>query len=229
MKYLYLLINVLSVLFPLLFSFHKGMRWIKHFKHIIISMIIVAVLYLVWDIYFTKNGIWGFNLDYCLGITFFGMPLEEYLFFICIPYASLFIHYSLQYFSPKVLLPLPFTRALTIVLLIGALVMSVVFYEKAYTVVNFSILLLSLIAALRFNIDVMRRFYISFIFILIPFIIVNGILTGSWIDEPVVWYNNAENLHIRVLTIPVEDFAYAMSMLLLNLLLIEYFISKKIA
>jgi lycopene cyclase domain-containing protein len=51
--------------------------------------------------------------------------------------------------------------------------------------------------------------------------IVNGILTGSFIENEVVWYNNNENLGLRFFTIPVEDFAYAFSMLLFNLLIIE--------
>ena len=55
--------------------------------------------------------------------------------------------------------------------------------------------------------------------ILIPFVMVNAILTGSFIDEPVVWYNNSENLGIRFLTIPVEDFGYAFSLILFKLLL----------
>jgi lycopene cyclase domain-containing protein len=56
--------------------------------------------------------------------------------------------------------------------------------------------------------------------ILIPFLIVNGILTGSFIDGEVVWYNNNENLGIRFFTIPIEDFGYGFSMILFNLLLI---------
>jgi lycopene cyclase domain-containing protein len=72
----------------------------------------------------------------------------------------------------------------------------------------------------------LHRFYISYLVILIPFAIVNGILTGSFIDDPVVWYNNAENVGIRFFTIPVEDFGYAFSMLYFSVLLIERFKTK---
>lgn len=68
--------------------------------------------------------------------------------------------------------------------------------------------------------NTISSFFLTFLIILVPFIIVNGILTGSFIENEVVWYNNDENLGIRFFTIPVEDFAYAFSMILFNLLLI---------
>jgi lycopene cyclase domain-containing protein len=57
--------------------------------------------------------------------------------------------------------------------------------------------------------------------VLIPFSIINGILTGSFIDQPVVYYNDAENLGIRLGTIPIEDIGYAFSMLLMSLVIIK--------
>ncbi|MDO7698288.1 MAG: lycopene cyclase domain-containing protein [Schleiferiaceae bacterium] len=54
---------------------------------------------------------------------------------------------------------------------------------------------------------------------LIPFFITNGVLTGSFIADEVVWYNDAENLGIRLFTIPIEDVSYAFSLLLFNLLI----------
>ena len=62
--------------------------------------------------------------------------------------------------------------------------------------------------------------------LLIPFFFVNGILTGSGLQEPVVWYNNAENSGIRLFTIPVEDVFYGFELILLNIFLYEYFKSK---
>lgn len=51
-------------------------------------------------------------------------------------------------------------------------------------------------------------------------------LTGSLIDAPIVWYNDAENLGIRIFTIPVEDVFYGMGLVLLNILLTETFLPK---
>jgi lycopene cyclase domain-containing protein len=71
-----------------------------------------------------------------------------------------------------------------------------------------------------------NAFYFTFLVILIPFVLVNGILTGSFIDGEVVWYNNEENLGIRIFTIPIEDFSYGFSLILFNLLAISFLKNK---
>jgi lycopene cyclase domain-containing protein len=65
------------------------------------------------------------------------------------------------------------------------------------------------------------RFIFAYLVHLIPFILCNGLLTGGMTDEPVVIYNNAENLGIRIWTVPLEDSIYSMSLLLLNITLFE--------
>jgi lycopene cyclase domain-containing protein len=74
-----------------------------------------------------------------------------------------------------------------------------------------------------YGIKYLSRFYIAFLIILVPFFIVNGILTGTGLEEPVVWYNDDENLGIRLLTIPIEDIGYAFTMIFGNVFLIEKF------
>jgi ligand-binding SRPBCC domain-containing protein len=56
---------------------------------------------------------------------------------------------------------------------------------------------------------------------LFPFLIVNGILTGSFLADPVVWYNNQENLALRIFTIPIEDFVYGLLLFLMNVTIYE--------
>ncbi len=73
---------------------------------------------------------------------------------------------------------------------------------------------------------ILGEFYLSFLVILLPFGLVNGILTGSFIEEQVVWYNNQEILGIRLGTIPIEDIFYGMTLVLLSYFLMETFQSR---
>ena len=70
------------------------------------------------------------------------------------------------------------------------------------------------------------KLYFIFLIILIPFCIDNGILTGSFLKEPIVWYNDQENLNMRIATIPLEDIFYGMSLILLDFCLFKKFIEK---
>jgi lycopene cyclase domain-containing protein len=93
-------------------------------------------------------------------------------------------------------------------------------FDKAYTVYISSTVIVALVFALFDKTNVIQSYYSTFLVILIPFIVVNAVLTGSFIAHEVVWYNDHENLGIRFLTIPAEDFGYAFSLILFNLLLV---------
>ena len=221
--FLYLLLNIGSVSIPFLYSFEKKMRFIKHWKQVFTSLTIVATVFIIWDVIFTTNGVWGFNPDYHLNILFFGMPMEEWMFFFCIPYASIFIHYALAYFKPTLLLSKKMTRFITFLFMLILLPLVFLNIEKDYTFVNSIFLLFILLMGAIYGIKHLQRFYISFLVILVPFFIVNGVLTGTGLEEPVVWYNNTKNLGIRLATIPVEDIGYAFTLIFSNILLIEKF------
>lgn len=220
---LYLFLNLASISIPFLYSFEKRMRFIKYWKQVFLSIAIVAFIFISWDILFTAQGVWGFNDNYLVGLNVLNLPIEEWLFFICIPYACIFTHYAIRYFLPYVKLSSFITKGITIVLLLVLTTLIVLNYDKSYTFYNFSLLALILLYSLIAKEAELSSFYISFLIILIPFFIVNGILTGSYIEDPVVWYNNNENLGIRLGTIPVEDIGYAFSLIFLNIILIEKF------
>ena len=218
---LYFILLICSIAIPLLLSFDKKLQFYKQYKIVIPSIILVAIVYIVCDIYLTNIGVWGFNSRYHSNILLYNLPVEEWLFFVVIPYASIFLHESFILYFPKLQLSDKLSKALSIVLIIFLAIVVIFNFHKTYTFYIFSLLILALFLSLINNSRIINKFYVTFLLILIPFFIVNAILTGSFIDSEVVWYNNSENLGIRVFTIPVEDFGYAFSLILFNLLLID--------
>ena len=226
MKFTYLCIDLFSVLIPFVFSFHPKVKFSGHFKTFFAANGIVAILFLGWDVFFTHKGVWGFNPVYVSGIYLAGLPLEELLFFICIPFACVFTYHLIgRYFNIrwKQQKENIFVISLSVILLVTGLY----FHSLAYTSVTFiSTALILLILRFVFRVSWMGKLFTVYPVLLIPFFLVNGILTGSGLKEPVVWYNNDENLGIRLLTIPVEDMVYGFELILLNIFLFEYFKAK---
>ena len=218
--WLYSSLLFFSLIVPFALSFDRKLQFYKSWKFLFPSIFAVAFFYLAFDIYFTKIGVWGFNTQYHLNLLVAGLPLEEWLFFIVVPYSCVFLHESLTLYFPRFRLKDKVSRLLTIIL-IFLLSAAIVFNPgKAYTAYISSTVIVALIFALFDKTKVIQRYYSTFLVILIPFLTVNAVLTGSFINQEVVWYNNAENLGIRFLTIPVEDFGYAFSLILFNLLLV---------
>jgi lycopene cyclase domain-containing protein len=219
---LYLTIMLCSISIPLIFSFDKKICFYKKWPSFFLSALMNGTFFILIDIYFTKKGIWGFNPYYNSGIFIAGLPLEEWLFFIIIPYSSIFIHYVFITYFPRAILPDGLMRIVTAILLLGLILIIITNTDRKYTLFCSSIMTFALIISLFDKNTVINRFYISFLIILIPLFIINGILTGSFIKNEIVWYKASEIIGIRILTIPVEDFAYGFSLILINLLLMGY-------
>lgn len=221
-KYLYLTVDILTILVPFLASFYPKSPFYKQWRYLVPAIIIPAILFLIWDEIFTRQGVWGFNPEYLTGIYLGTLPLEEVLFFICIPYACVFTYFALNHLIEKDYL-FPHQELISSALIIILLVIGARNMEKLYTGVTFILLALLLAyVVIKVRPRYMGRFYFAFGVILIPFFIVNGILTGSWIEREVVWYNNDHNLSLRLGTIPVEDIFYGMMMMLMNIVIFEW-------
>jgi lycopene cyclase domain-containing protein len=221
-KYLYLILNLITIGLPLLLSFDKKVAYFKRWKYLFPSIFIMAVIFIVWDVVFTKFGIWGFNEKYLVGLNIINLPIEEWLFFITIPYASVFIYDCIKYYFPN--LGVHDTgNIIAVVLGILLAILAILNLGKHYTYITFISLSLILLLLVIRRSKYLGRFFISYGIVLIPFFIVNGILTGSWIPEPVVWYNDNFNLDFRLWTIPLEDVFYGMLLILGNVAFYEYF------
>jgi len=222
MKFAYLLINFLTIFFPIILSFDKRVQFFKSWKFIFPGLFITGLLFLLWDYIFTVYGVWSFNPEYIIGFYILNLPLEEILFFVTVPFACIFVYECLNFYVRKDLLQ-RFSANISYVLIGLSVLMLFLFYDRVYTLITFGLLAAVLIVA-EFVIKsaILSRFYLAYLVSLFPFYIVNGILTSI----PIVMYNDAENMAFRVGTIPLEDHFYSMSMLLINILLFEYFRKK---
>lgn len=216
----YFIILVLSLLGPLALSFDKKVVFYKKWPAVFKSILLPAILYAAWDIYFTAKGVWHFNAEYITGIKIANLPIEEVLFFFVIPYCCLFIYECIRVYFHS----LKNKRADDTVLKILGLLMlitGIVFYKKQYTSWTF-ILNAAFITIIYINRRFFRHFnatafIIAYSVILIPFLVVNHFLTSL----PVVLYNREENLGLRIFNIPFEDIFYGMLLFMMNVAIYE--------
>lgn len=220
--YTYLILDILCILFPFLLSFDKKVTFYKTWKYLFPAIFITGAFFILWDALFTEQGVWGFNPKYITGINLFNLPIEEVLFFICVPYACVFIYEVVKAYFKRDVLGTCGTK-ISILISVISLVTCVLFYDRIYTIVNAGICLAVVVfGTLVYKFKNLGRFYLAFFISLIPFLLCNGILTSL----PIVTYNDAENMGIRIYTIPLEDAFYCLSLLLGNILLMEFFKQK---
>ena len=216
--YIYLYLNIFTLFFPFVLSFDKRVSFYKNWPYLFPAILVNAIIFICWDSYFTKIGVWGFNPDYLVGWYLFGLPLEEILFFVTVPYACVFIYETLNTYIRRDFLQAyaPWVSGTLILLLVP---LSIIYLPRLYTSVTF--LALSDMQILHYGLfkkRILGRFYVAYLVHLIPFLLVNGVLTRI----PIVWYNNTYNLGIRLTTIPIEDSMYSMLMLLITISVYEW-------
>lgn len=225
---LYFQIILFSILVPLLLSFDKNLKFYKKWKTVLPSIFIVGFIYILFDIFLTQKGVWGFNPSYHSSIKIFGLPLEEILFFFAIPYASIFLHETINYYFEKHKLTHQASTVISLILLVVFILLALTNFNKAYTFYISIKGILLMLLILLFRPKFIQSFFITFLIILIPFLITNGILTGTFIEQEVVWYNNNEILGVRILTIPIEDVIYAFTLIAFSLFMSEKLYKNKI-
>lgn len=220
----YLYLNLAIIAFPLIFSFERRIKFYTKTKPLIIALLLVGLFFIAWDAFATSRGHWSFNPSYVHEIEFLGLPLEEILFFVTVPYSCLFVFDSVIHFLGDVEL---FHLRKWVPAVIGALVSlsSFAFFSNEYTFlaifsVGVSILFVSLVNVRLFS---SRAYWLYTLFTLLLFLIFNYILTSY----PVVVYSSSAITGFRVFTIPIEDFLFNFSMLT-NYLAVYIWASKKL-
>lgn len=206
-KYLYLIHHLIAVV-PV-FIFGIALNWYgyreKFKKEFVWPLVIFSAIYIFWDIVFTKSGIWGFNESLYYGIKVLGLPIEEFLWFFIIPFCSIFIFIIIEQrfrFSVRAdgLIKVFFILLFTLAYIFNT--------EYAYSVISFGSCLVLLQFGWQWKEPGFGVFALSFVVILIPMFVFNGMLTGLFTGAALVQYNPMEFSGIRLGSFPMEDLGF---------------------
>lgn len=226
--YVYQLLMLFTISFPLVRSFEYRVAYVTKWKFLWPGMLVTAAFFLAWDVFFARIGVWWFSDAYTLGFRIFGLPIEEWQFFFFVPFSCVFIYECVLYFLPKVPAWDKYSYPFTIAWAVFLLAVAVYNHDRWYTSVKLGSTGVAMLAYVYwYGRKHLGHFWIAYLFHLIPFLLVNGVLTYL----PVVSYNNAENLGIRFsdvtgiafLNIPIEDSQYSLMLLLMNVGFYEFF------
>ncbi|MBN1997383.1 lycopene cyclase domain-containing protein [candidate division KSB1 bacterium] len=201
MKSEYLLFNIVIMIGPILSSFDRKVYFYQHWRHAVTASVLVMIPYIVWDFLVTGNH-WWFNRDYTLDVRFLHLPLGEWLFFISIPFACLFVWQIMD------IKPGGKTCRICYLVVFILIPISVILMTTGKQYTALVVLAASVTVILDFMLKtkiLFQRKTLYYFGIVTAFILAfNGYLTA----RPVVLYNPKVQLGFRIFTIPVEDFLY---------------------
>lgn len=215
-----------SIIGPFALSFDKKVAYYKQWPGLFAGIATNGIIFILWDGWFARTGVWGFSEIYTWPARLNDLPIEEWSFFVIIPYCSVFIYACLKAYIKNQPLQGKM-HTVTLLFLMVTILLAIVNYNKTYTVVNCLVAAAVLLYNYLKKPNYMGYFWLAYLVHLIPFFIINGVLTGAVTPEPVVWYNNNEIMGIRLYTIPAEDTIYALTCLLLPINIMEAINNKK--
>lgn len=206
----YLLLNIFIIIVPLILTFEKKIQFYKKLPALLVSIVLVGGGYIVWDTIATWRGDWAFNPKYLIGVNFLNLPLEEILFFITVPYSTIFLYETGKLYlkEKEIKINKIIFILLSAVLLVTALINSGQYYTFTVLVFSSAFILLNLFSSVGRLLQ-SKIYWLWIAFTYIPFFVANYILTSL----PIVTYSPDAIWGLRVTTIPVEDFFYSFSML----------------
>jgi lycopene cyclase domain-containing protein len=88
--YLYLQLLFLFVVIPNVILLYLNRKKI-HPRSLIVGLLVLFLIAVLWDQLSVRLGLWTFSQDEIIG-DLFGLPIEEYLFFLFVPLLSINIY-----------------------------------------------------------------------------------------------------------------------------------------
>ncbi|TWE13002.1 lycopene cyclase domain-containing protein [Rudaeicoccus suwonensis] len=87
LSYVAMLVFCLAGTVPLGFVFK--VRSLKRIRRLALAIACAAVPFVIWDVIAARNGQWHFAAGQTLPMRLLGLPVEEWCFFVVIPFAAI--------------------------------------------------------------------------------------------------------------------------------------------
>lgn len=212
----YLVFNAVVLVGPLLFGRWEPTSFRGRWRAALAAAATVAVPFVIWDVLATGR-YWTFNGAHTWRRVL-GLPLGEWAFFVTVPLACLFTWEMLSGGVDRT----PVRRGGAVRgVVVAALIAAAAAWAagREYTALAAGALAAALALDLAGGGPVVRhrRFGLFALLVLAFTAIFNGYLT--W--RPLVLYDPHHQLDLRIGTIPIEDFAYGLALVIANVALFE--------
>ena len=217
MKFEYLFFNFVVIAGPIACQFNRQIKPISHWRLRLLTSAIVMIPYIIWDVLVTGSH-WWFNAAYTLNFRLLGLPVEEWFFFITVPFGGLLVWETLpQANKATQMKSLRFVRLILYAMLLGGA--SLFSMGKQYT--GLVLLCFGLVGLtdrlLRVDLLLQPKTYLYLAVVFGLILVFNGYLTA----RPVVLYGEVYQIGYRIFSIPIEDFGYGFTLMLFNAILYE--------
>lgn len=224
-NFTYLLLLAVYLIVPLVLSFRGRVRFVFQLRYILPAVIFSTILFVMWDIRFTKLSIWTFNPQYLTGIEILNLPIEEWLSFVVVSLSSVYIYEWMKAHMETVENANVFV-VVSLVLLAITAVLAYTFRARMFAFFTFFLSAIYLgYTVFRNNFKLFyTKFYLSWIVSLIPYLIVYAILDSL----PAITYDVNHIIGMAVVGVPVERIAYLFLLLLINTTIYEYLSNRKV-
>ncbi len=218
MKFEYLLFNLTVVLGPVASQFSRQIKSVSRWRLKLLVNVIVMIPYVIWDA-LVAGSHWQFNTVYTLDFRFFSLPIEEWLFFITVPFGCLLVWETL----PQVDRWLARLRSLRHIrnVLYAALPVGIWVFSTGKQYTGLVLCCFGFVGLmdmlLRTDLLLRPKTYLYLAIVAGLILVFNGYLTA----RPVVMYGEVYQMGYRIWTIPIEDFGYGFTLMLFNTMLYE--------
>lgn len=93
----YFALLLISVAVPFILSFYPKLKFYKNLSSLLRSIGLIVIIYGAWDVFAAWRGHWSFNPQGICGIKIINLPVEEWFFFMVIPFCCIFTWEVLKY------------------------------------------------------------------------------------------------------------------------------------